>query len=45
MNNLQIQIILNSVDKATAPIKAIAGRAEALAEKSETCSKSIKRIG
>lgn len=44
MNNLQIQIILNSVDKATAPIKAIAGRAEALAEKVKHAQKALSGL-
>ena len=44
MNNLQIQIILNSVDKATSPINAIAGRAEALAEKVKHAQKALSGL-
>lgn len=44
MNNLQIQIILNSVDKATAPIKAIAGNAKVLAEKVQYAQKALSGL-
>lgn len=44
MNNLQIQILLNSIDKASAPIKAIAGNASALSEKVKNAQKALNEL-